>query len=96
MCNGIIVIDARNGKIIRHFEADDRAEDEKPDPAKFDEALGKVTRSKQDGDETFSDAIKKITERKVGLDDLFKEAKKKAGDKIDEEPRPEDRPDFWD
>ena len=95
MCEGIIIIDAGNGKIIRHFEPDVREEDEKPDPALFDEAVDKVSKFKNEGDSTFSDAIKKVSERKKGLDDLFKEARKKAEGK-DDEPRPEDRRDFWD
>jgi hypothetical protein len=96
MCEGVIVVDARNGKIIRHFEPDTRDEDDKPDPAQFDAALDKVSKSKDEGDSTFSDAMKKVTERKAGLDDLFKEAKKKAEEKGDEPERPEDHPDFWD
>ena len=96
MCEGIIVIDARNGKSVRHFEAETRDEDDKPDPAQFDEALNKVSRTKDEGDSVFSDAMKKVSERKSGLDDLFKEAKKKAESKKDEEERPEDKKDFWD
>ena len=95
MCEGLIVIDARNGKVIRHFEDAEGGEDDKPDPAQFDAALDKVGRVKEEGDALFSDAMKKVTKRKKGLDDLFKEAKKKADEK-EEEDRPEDRPDFWD
>ena len=41
MCSGIIVVDARNGKIIRHHEPGKEDEDE-VDPALFDSALDKV------------------------------------------------------
>jgi predicted CopG family antitoxin len=95
MCNGFIKIDARNGKIVRHWEESEREEDDKPDPAEFDAAMGKVAKLKEEGDSTFSEAMKKVSERKKGLNDLFKEAKKKADEKGDEE-RPEDRKDFWD
>jgi hypothetical protein len=95
MCNGRLVVDARTGKIIRHWEEDEREEDEKPDPAAFDSALDKVARSKEEGDSSFTEAMKKVSDRKKGLDDLFKEAKKKAEEKGDEE-RPEDQRDFWD
>ena len=95
MCEGTIIIDARNGKLIRHFEADDREEDEKPDPAEFDQALDKVAKFKEDGDSTFSDAMKKVSERKKGLEELFDDAKKKADEKGYDE-KPEDRDDFWD
>ena len=94
MCNGFIKIDARNGKIIRHWEESGREEDDKPDPAEFDSALDKVAKFKEEGESTFSDAMKKVSERKKGLDDIFDEAKKKAEEKGDE--RPEDRKDFWD
>ena len=95
LCKGFIVVDARNGKIIRHWEASKSEEDEKPDPAQFDEAMDKLVKMKEESDTTFSEAMKKVSKRKKGLDDLFKEAKKKAEKKGDEI-RPEDRPDFWD
>ncbi len=95
MCKGFIVIDARNGKIIRHWEESEREEDEKPDPAEFDSALDRVAKSKADSESTFSDAMKKESKRKENLGDLFKDAKKKADEKGDEV-RPEDRKDFWD
>ncbi|MFH2002979.1 MAG: hypothetical protein ABIK28_25155 [Planctomycetota bacterium] len=95
MCEGLIIIDARNGKLIRHFEAGEREKDEKPDPAKFDEALSKVDRVQKEGDNMFADAIKKVTEKKQGLDELFKDVKEKVEEKKDEEDRPEDHPDFW-
>ncbi len=95
VCNGIIIIDARNGKIIRHFEADKRGEDDKPDPGGFDDALGKVADKKGKGDSTFADAMKKVSGRKKGLDSLFKDARDKAKNKDNEE-ESEDRSDFWD
>jgi hypothetical protein len=94
-CEATIVIDARNGKYIRHFLADKREKDEKPDPAQFDAALDKVNKPKEDGTAAFSDALKNVEKRKVGLDDLFKDATDKANDKKDEPDRPEDHPDFW-
>lgn len=93
MCEGLLIIDARNGKLVRHFEPGEN-EDDKPDPAKFDEALGKIDRVKEEGDNMFADAMKKVEDRKKGLDDLFKDAKDKADEKGDED-RPEDHPDFW-
>jgi len=93
MCEGIIVIDARNGKLIRHWEKGSDGEDEGPDPAEFDAALDKVDRFKDENDSTFSDAMKKVSERKKGLDDIFNDASKKAKKKGD---RPEDKNDFWD
>ena len=94
-CEEIIIVDARTGKIIRHFEPGKEDDDEGPDPALFDQALGKVKKVQKEGDSIFDSAFKKIKERRKGLDELFKEAKKKAeekGDEID----PKDRPDFWD
>lgn len=93
MCEGTIVIDARNGKLIRHWEANQREEDEAPDPAEFDQALDNVDRMEKESDSIFSDAMKKVSDKKKGLEDLFKDASEKAKKKKD---RPEDRKDFWD
>lgn len=94
MCEGIVIIDALNGKIVRHFEPDHRKEDEKPDPAQFDAALDKVAKGQKEGDSTFSDALKKVSEKKTEAEDFLKEIQKKAEEMEDE--RPEDKRDFWD
>ena len=94
LCEGIIIVDARSGKIIRHHEKG-KEDDEAPDPALFDDALGKVKKKGTEGNSVFSDAFNKVKNRKKGLDKLFGEAKKKAVEK-GEEIDPKDRPDFWD
>lgn len=94
MCEGIIIVDARNGKIIRHHEAG-AEDDDTPDPALFDDAVHTVKKKTDDGESVFTDAFKKVKNRKKGLDKLFGEAKKKADEKGDEFD-PKDRPEFWD
>ncbi len=94
-CGEILVVDARTGKMIRHYEKGHEKDDDAPDPALFDNALGKVKKDTNEGDSVFDSAVNTVKDRKKGLDDLFKEAKKKAdkkGDKMD----PKDRPEFWD
>ena len=81
MCKGTIVVDARSGKIIRHREhGEGKDDDDAPDPALFDDALGKVKKLKDEGESVFDDAFKKVSKRKKGLDKLFDDARKKAKD----------------
>lgn len=94
MCEGIILVDARTGKIIRHHEPG-RDDDDEPDPALFDNALDKVHKTQNKGESILDDAFNKYKKREKGLDDAFREAKKKADEKGDEFD-PKDRPDFWD
>lgn len=94
MCEGLIIVDSRTGKIIRHHEPG-KEDDEAPDPALFDDALGKVKKTSDEGESIFGDAFKKVKDRRKGLDDAFREAKKKADEKGDEID-PKDRPEFWD
>jgi len=91
-CARIVVVDARTGKIIRHFEQS-KDDDEAPDPALFDDALGKVKKNQDEGETVLDDAFKKFKDRKKGLEGRFRDAKKKADEKGDD---PKDRPDFWD
>ena len=81
MCKGTIVVDARSGKIIRHREQGDKKDDDDaPDPALFDDALGKVHKFQKEGESQLDDAFKKVSDRRKGLDKLFEDARKKAKD----------------
>ena len=86
MCKGTIVVDARSGKIIRHREQSEKADDnDAPDPALFDDALGKVHKFKKEGESQLDDAFTKVSKRRKGLDKLFDGARKKAKDEKDDE-----------
>ncbi len=86
-CQGWIIIDLETGEVLRHGKKkESRKKKEKVDPKKFQEAMDKLKKREDSGDETFADAVRSVEETKRKLEDAFEQAKKRAAENPDERP----------
>lgn len=87
-CEGWIIIDLDTGEVLRHGKKKEsrRQKDKKVDPKKFQQAMDRLKKREESGDDTFDDAVRSVEKQKKKLEDAFDEARKRASENPDDRP----------